>query len=278
MSVSPTGPIGRAPTFEDIIATGRIETAFRAARDRGAKLLVPFITGGVDEHWTEYVRACAASGADAVEIGIPFSDPVMDGPVIQQASVLALGRGATPLSVLTDASTADVGIPLVAMTSYNIAFRMGHARYARTLADNGIAGTILPDLQLDEADSWRQTAEEAGVENILLVAPTTPDDRLSRICAASRGWVYGIGTMGVTGERATLAASASVIAARLKAATDRPVLIGIGVSNGEQAAEVAEVADGVIVGASVMRRVLEGEGPEGVARFIGSLRRSLDGD
>ncbi len=267
-----------AATFDDIIASGRIETSFRAARDRGAKLLVPFITGGVDEHWVDLVRACASAGADAIEIGIPFSDPVMDGPVIQEASVRALARGATPLSVLADVSVADVGVPLVAMTSYNIAFRMGHSRYARTLADHGIAGTILPDLQLDEADAWRQTAAEAGVENILMAAPTTPDDRLARICAASRGFVYGVGTMGVTGERATLAATAAVMATRLKAVTDRPVLIGIGVSNGEQAAEVAQVADGAIVGASVMRRVLEGEGPEGVARFIGSLRRALDGD
>jgi tryptophan synthase alpha chain len=267
-----------AATFDDIIASGRIETAFRSARDSGKKLLVPFITGGVSDDWVDLVRACASAGADAIEIGIPFSDPVMDGPVIQEASVQALARGATPLSVLADVSVADVGVPLVAMTSYNIAFRMGHSRYAQSLADHGIAGTILPDLQLDEADTWRETAAAAGVENILLAAPTTPDDRLARICAASRGWVYGIGTMGVTGERATLAATAGVMASRLKAVTDRPVLIGIGVSNGEQAAEVVQVADGAIVGASVMRRVLAGEGPEGVARFIGSLRHALDGD
>lgn len=263
-------------TFEDLIGTGRIETRFRALLDAGRKLLVPFVTGGVTDDWVDMVRACAAAGADAIEIGIPFSDPVMDGPVIQDASVRALARGATPLSVLSEASKADVGVPLVAMTSYNIAFRMGHHRYATMLADNGFSGTILPDLQLDEADDWIGVAADHRIENVLLAAPTTPDDRLARICAASRGWVYGIGTMGVTGERASLAASASVIAARLKAATDRPVLIGIGVSNGEQAAQVAAIADGVIVGASVVRRILEGRGPEGVAAFITELRDALD--
>jgi tryptophan synthase alpha chain len=267
---------GGIASMEDIVGFGRIETAFRAARDNGRKLLVPFVTGGVTDDWLDVVRACAAAGADAIEIGIPFSDPVMDGPVIQDASVRALARGATPVSVLHEASQADVGIPLVAMTAYNIAFRMGHARYARLLVDNGVSGTILPDLSLGEADDWMAVASAAGVENVLLASPTSSDDRLARISAASRGWVYGVGTLGVTGERATLAASASIIATRLKACTDRPVLIGIGISNGEQAAEVAAVADGVIVGASVMRRVLAGEGPDGVARFVGDLRAALD--
>jgi tryptophan synthase alpha chain len=201
----------------------------------------------------------------------------MDGPVIQQASVLALSRGATPMSVLAEVAKADIGIPMLAMTSYNIAFRMGHVRYARMLADNGIAGTILPDLPLDEANDWMHFASSAGIENVLLAAPTSPDDRLARICAASRGFVYGVGTMGVTGERQTLATTARIIASRLKACTDRPVLIGVGVSNGDQAVEVASVADGVIVGASVVRRILEGLGPEGVSRYVGELREALDG-
>ena len=266
-----------AATLEDVIGFGAIETAFRSSRAAGRKLLVPFVTGGVTDDWVDIVRACANGGADAIEIGIPFSDPVMDGPVIQEASVRALARGATPVSVLAEAAMADIGIPLVAMTSYNIAFRMGHTRYARMLADNGFAGTILPDLQLDEADEWMQSAATAGIENVLLAAPTTPADRLARICAASRGFVYGIGTMGVTGERAALASTASEVATRLKAITDRPVLIGIGVSNGDQAAEVAAVADGVIVGAALVRRILEGRGPEGVGRFVGELREAIDG-
>jgi tryptophan synthase alpha chain len=255
---------------------GRIETAFRARRAEGRKLLVPFITGGVSEDWTELLRAAAAAGADAIEVGIPFSDPVMDGPVIQEASTIALGRGATPYSVLREAAAADVDVPLVAMTSYNIAFRAGHHRYAELLSSNGFSGAILPDLPLEECTDWGTTASSLGIENVLLAAPTSTDERLVRICAASRGWIYGIGTLGVTGERATLAATAGEIAARLKAVTDRPVLVGVGVSNAEQAREVAATADGVIVGASVMRRVLEGQGADGVARYVAELRAGLD--
>lgn len=256
---------------------GRIEQQFRVKRDAGRKLLVPFITGGVCDDWVELLRACADAGADAVEVGIPFSDPVMDGPVIQEASVVALGRGTTPLTLVSELRDNDVNVPLVAMTSFNIAFRMGEQRYAAVLADGGFSGTILPDLQLDEATEWMKCSAEHDLENILLAAPTTPDARMARICAASRGWVYGIGTMGVTGERAALAESALAIARRLKAQTDCPVLVGIGVSNPEQAAEVASVSDGVIVGAALMRRVLAGEGPSGVHKFVAALRRGVDG-
>jgi tryptophan synthase alpha chain len=258
------------------VLPGPMEQAFRDKRADGRKLLVPFVTGGVTEDWVDVVRACAAAGADAIEIGIPFSDPVMDGPVIQRASVAALNRGVTPLSILADLRGADIGVPLVAMTSFNIAFRMGANRFASLLADGGFSGTILPDLPLDEADVWMNRAIEYKLENVLLAAPTTPDDRMARICAHSRGWVYGIGTMGVTGERATLADSALVIARRLKACTDLPVLVGIGVSNAEQAEEVAAVSDGVIVGAAVVRRILEGEGPEGVRQFVATLRDGVD--
>jgi tryptophan synthase alpha chain len=258
------------------VQPGAMEQSFRDKRSAGKKLLVPFVTGGVTEDWVEVVRACAAAGADAIEIGIPFSDPVMDGPVIQQASVRALNRGVTPLTILADLRKADVGVPLVAMTSFNIAFRMGDERFASLLADGGFSGTILPDLPLDEADAWMKRAIEYNLENVLLAAPTTPDDRMSRICANSRGWVYGIGTMGVTGERAKLADSALVIARRLKGLTDLPVLVGIGVSNAQQAEEVAAVSDGVIVGAALVRRILEGAGPEGVRQFVATLRDGVD--
>ncbi len=263
-------------TAEPISTFGRIETEFRAKRATGRKLLVPFITGGMSDDWLDAVRAAAAAGADAVEIGIPFSDPIMDGPVIQQASTQALLRGATPFSIIAELATVDIDIPLVAMTSYNIAFRAGHERYAQLLSDHGIAGTILPDLPLEECDEWLAVGNRHGVETVLLAAPTSPDGRLGQLAERSRGWIYGVGTMGVTGERATLAASASIIATRLKVVTDRPVLIGVGVSNAEQAREVASVADGVIVGASVVRRLLEGLGPEGVGQYVGELRSGID--
>ena len=255
---------------------GPIEEALRARREAGRKLLVPYVTGGLNDDWVRVVEAVAAAGADAVEIGIPFSDPVMDGPVIQEASQQALAAGATPGSILADVARIDVDVPLVVMTYYNIVFRAGHRRFAQSLAEQGVSGAILPDLPLIELDGWGRAADEAGVETILLVAPSTPDGTLSEICSRSRGWVYGVAVMGVTGERTTLASTAAVLGRRLKAATDKPVLLGVGVGTPEQAAEATVDADGVIVGSALVRRLLEGVGPDGAADFVAALRAGLD--
>lgn len=253
-----------------------IEASLRQKRDAGRKLLVPYVTGGLGSDWVDVVRAVAAAGADAIEVGIPFSDPLMDGPVIQEATRLALEQGATPTSVIGALGAVDAGVPIAVMTAYNIAFRAGHERFARSLAANGVSGAILPDLPVDELGDWPTIAADAGVETILLAAPTTPDDRLALICERSHGWIYGAGVLGVTGERDSLASSASVIAKRLKAHTDKPVLLGIGVSTPAQAVEACEAADGVIVGSALVRRLLEGAGPEGAAAFVAELRDGLD--
>jgi tryptophan synthase alpha chain len=139
-----------------------------------------------------------------------------------------------------------------------------------------VAGAIVPDLPLEEVGEWAGAADAAGVETVLLAAPTGSDERLARICERSRGWVYGVGLLGVTGERAELARSALEIARRLKALTDKPVLVGIGVSTPDQAAEVARVADGVVVGSALVRRLLDGGGPEGAGAFVAELRAGLD--
>ena len=255
---------------------GELEATLRAARDRGRKLLVPYVTGGLGNDWTEVLRAVAAAGADAIEVGIPFSDPVMDGPTIQEASERALATGATPQSVLDGLRGLDAGVPLAVMTYYNIAFHMGHERFARSLIAAGVAAAILPDLPLEESGPWCAVADEAGIETVMLAAPTAPDERLPRICDRARGFVYGVGLLGVTGERAALADSAVVMAKRLKAVTDKPVLVGVGVSTAEQAVEVCQQADGVIVGSALIRRLLDGEGPDGAAAFVAHLREGLD--
>ena len=251
-----------------------LEATLRAKRAAGRKLLVPYITGGLDG-WTHAVQAAVAAGADAVEIGIPFSDPVMDGPVIQAASQRALDAGATPTSVLDEAASLDVQVPLVVMTYYNLAFHAGHERFAASLKRAGISGCILPDLPLEEAGPWCEAADAAGIETVLLAAPTAPDERLPRVCERARGFVYAVGLLGVTGERDTLASTAVALAARLKKVTDRPVLIGVGVSNAEQAVEAARVADGVIMGASVVRRLMAG-GPDAVGAYVAEVRAALD--
>jgi tryptophan synthase alpha chain len=253
-----------------------VESSLRARRDAGHKLLITYVTGGLCHGWRRLVEAMVAAGADAVEVGIPFSDPVMDGPTIQQASLEALQSGATPFGIVGELTDTEVSAPLVAMTYYNIAFRAGNERFARSLVEAGVRGAIIPDVPLEELDPWSDAAGEAGVETILLAAPVTPDDRLARICERSRGFVYGVNLMGVTGERSTLADSAAVLARRLKELTDKPVVMGFGVSSPEHAVEACREADGVVVASALMRAVLEGAGPEEVGEMVGLLRSALD--
>jgi tryptophan synthase alpha chain len=263
-------------THEAPATLGSLEATLRAKRDAGRKLLVPYVTGGQSSDWCDVVGAVAAAGADALEVGIPFSDPIIDGPTIQAASAGALARGTTPAGVVAELGSLDAGIPLAVMTYYNVVVRTGHRRFARRLVEAGVAGAIVPDLPLDEVGEWVRAADEAGVETVMLAAPTTTDDRLEQISRRARGFVYGIGVLGVTGERDELAASARRMARRLKAVTDKPVLIGVGVSNPEQAREICAEADGVIVGSALVRRLLDGGGPEEAASFVGELRAGLD--
>jgi tryptophan synthase alpha chain len=253
-----------------------LEKILRERRDAGRSLLVPYVTGGLGSSWLEVVNAVADAGADAIEIGIPFSDPVMDGRTIQEASQRALELGATPASIIADTARLDVDIPLVVMTYCNPVQHAGFERFANELVEGGIDGAIVPDLPLDELDEWASAADAAGVETVLLAAPTTPDDRLRAICERSRGFVYGVSLMGVTGERTRLAEHAEVMGRRCKAMTDRPVLLGVGISTAEQAVEAAGFADGVVVGSALVRRLLDGGGPDAAAEFVASLRTSLD--
>lgn len=251
-----------------------METYFRAQRDAGHKLLVPYITGGYPG-WADAIREAIANGADGIEIGVPFSDPVIDGPVIQQASQAALDAGATPPAILDEVAVLDVDRPLAVMTYYNLVHHEGHRRFADRLARAGVAACILPDLPLEESGEWCEAADEAGVETVMLAAPTAPDERLPRIAARARGFVYSVGVVGVTGERESLAATATALAGRLKAITDVPVLVGVGVSNAEQAAQAVRVADGVVQGASVVRRLME-SGPAAVGDYVAEVRAAID--
>jgi tryptophan synthase alpha chain len=253
-----------------------LESHLRKRREEGRKLLVPYVTGGLGREWCEVVRAVVAAGADAVEVGIPFSDPIMDGRTIQEASQRALDLGATPIGVIDAMAEIDVAVPLVVMTYYNLVARLGHERAAQSLRNSRVDGAIVPDLPLDELDGWGDAADAAGVETVLLAAPTTPDDRLAEICDRSRGFVYGVSLMGVTGEREELAAQAEQMGRRLKAVTDLPVLLGVGISTPAQAAQAARSSDGVIVGSALVRRLLDGGGADEARAFVASLRSALD--
>lgn len=252
-----------------------LDNHFSALCSSGRKCLVPYLTAGL-EGWTECLQAAAEAGADAVEVGIPFSDPVMDGPIIQQASDKSLAAGTTPDSIIANLAKSPPPVPTIVMTYTNIAHHMGYDRFARSLADAGVSGAILADLPLNEAGPWCEAADASGIATILLAAPTSSDDRCRAIAKRSRGFIYAVGLLGVTGERERLAASATVVASRLKAITDKPVLVGVGVSTPDQAVEASRVADGVVVGSAFVRRMLEGASPENIGEVVGEFRTALD--
>lgn len=239
------------------------------------KLLVPYVTAGITADWTDYLRAFAAAGADAIEVGLPFSDPMLDGATIQQASDRALARGTTIDRILAGLSETRVDVPLIAFTYANLVYRAGPAEFCRRLADAGVAGLIVPDLPVDEVAAVERAAAGAGIDLVLLVAPVTPDDRLAEIGARSRGFVYAVSLMGTTGERASLDAAAARLAARTKQVTTLPVLVGFGISTADQAATAARDADGVVVASALMRRVLNGATPTDLHHDVAELRAAL---
>jgi len=244
------------------------------------KRLNPYLTGGITDNWTDYLLAYQEAGADGVEVGLPFSDPVLDGVTIQEASDRALARGATVAGILRDVAAvrSRLRLPLIAMTYANLVFHAGPSDFCRRLAEAGFRGLIVPDLPVDEAEPVEKAALDHGLELVMLVAPVTTDERLAEIVTRGGGFLYAVSVMGTTGERKQLASSAAELAARVKAITDRPVLIGFGISGPEQAAAAARVADGVVVGAALMRRVLDGATPDDLRADVAALRSALDSE
>ncbi len=247
------------------------------------KLLVPYITAGVTADWLEYLLAVQAAGADAIEIGLPFSDPMLDGVTIQQSSDRALARGVTVASILGELRGVRdrLHIPLIGFIYANLVFRPGPEAFCRDLAAAGFRGLIVPDLPLDEAAGVSRAAAEAGIELTLLAAPVTPGDRLAEIVSHSRGYIYAISRMGTTGEQTSLADSAATLTTRIRAAQGAaagrlPVLVGFGVSGAEQVAEAGRAGDGVVVGSALMRRVLDGATPADLGAEVAVLRAALD--
>jgi tryptophan synthase alpha chain len=242
----------------------------------GRQLLVPYITGGIRPDWTNYLHEYARNGADAIEVGLPFSDPILDGPTIQEASDTALRRGVTVRTILDEVSAVDVDVPLIAMTYYNLVVRRDASTFCRDLAAAGIRGLIVPDVPVDESAALAAAADAAGVDLTLLAAPTTPASRLAEIATASRGFVYAVSTMGTTG--ATFAASGGRLASELRTLTDLPVLLAFGIATHSDAVTAGRSADGVVIGAALMRRILDGGTPAELGAVLAGFRRALDED
>lgn len=243
--------------------TGSIEllnSVLAGAREENRAALVGYLPAGfptVDGG----IQACIAlleSGCDVVEVGLPHSDPVLDGPVIQTADDIALRGGvriADVVRTVRDAHAAT-GKPVLCMTYWNPVDRYGVERFAAELAEAGGAGCILPDLPVEESETWRKAAEQHGLATVFVVAPSSKDERLAKITAAGSGFVYAASLMGVTGTRESVGIEAQELVTRTRATTQLPVCVGLGVSNAEQAREVAEFADGVIVGSAFVKELL----------------------
>jgi len=257
----------------------KLAECLEKARAEGRAALIAYVPVGypsVDES-IEAMRAAVAAGADVVEVGVPYSDPGMDGPVIQQAVDVAVRAGVGMTDVLRAvAAVADAGAVPVVMSYWNPIERYGVERFATDLAAAGGAGAITPDLIPEEAGDWIAAAERADLDRVFLVAPSSTDARLRSTTAACRGFVYAASTMGVTGTRATVSDAAEKLVARTREARpDLAVCVGLGVSTGAQAAEVAAFADGVIVGSAYVRELLEGRGADGVRTLSEELARGV---
>ena len=258
------------------LPAGVVEHTLRQRREAGGKSLVPFVTAGITADWTDYVRACADNGADAIEIGLPFSDPMLDGPVIQAASGQALARGVRTAGLLDEVAAMGCPAPLIVMTYSNIVGRHGNEAFCRKLADVGISGLIVPDTPVDEVEPLLSAARAAGIELILLVAPSTRAHRVSRIAELSRGFVYAVSTMGVTGLRDSVSDTVQRTVDAIRGHTSLPVLVGFGISSPAQAVEASHRADGVVVASALMRDVLAGASALDMGATVASFRSALD--
>ncbi len=253
-----------------------MSTVMAAVQAAGRKAFVPYVTGGLAGVDGDLLRALRDAGADAVEVGLPFSDPVMDGPVIQEASRLALEGGATFYRILALVESAALDIPVVVMTYVNSIVAHGLDRFAADAANAGVGGVIVPDLPVDEADPWLASAAAHGMASILLAAPNSTSDRLAAIAAASRGFVYCVASLGVTGARGELAGSARNLVLTLRPLTEAPLYVGVGITTPAQATEACGFADGVIVGTVMVEPILAGDRSEAIRRAE-AFRRALDG-
>jgi len=254
----------------------RIAGAFEAAGDEGRAALMPYMMAGFPDRESSLAvaTAYADSGADLIELGVPFSDPLADGPTIHAAATAALEAGATMETALEVCASVSGRVPVVLMAYANMVLAQGGAaEFARRAADAGAAGAIVPDLPLGEAEDVRDALAAAGLALVPLLAPTTGEERRARICAVAKGFVYVVSTVGTTGERQELPAGLADLVAATKADADVPVAVGFGIGTPQQAAEVGKVADGVIVGSRLVRAAGEAGSADAAAEAVGSFLR-----
>jgi tryptophan synthase alpha chain len=257
----------------------RLDAMFAQARDENRAVLLPYLTAGIPDFDASVAifEAMADAGADGFEVGIPYADPLMDGPVIMAAGEYALDHGVT-VDVAFDVVSAVVtstGKPVIAMTYVNPVLRHGVDAFFGKAANAGAAAVIIADLPADEAAPFKDAADSFGIGLVLFAAPTTDDERLDRMLAGDPAFVYGIAEVGVTGERTEASSNTAALAARIRSRSDVPLVFGVGISTSDHVARASEVADGVIVGTAVVRRVMDArtgeEAAESLSAFVGEL-------
>jgi tryptophan synthase alpha chain len=285
-SNSREAPASHPPSSHAEASSGeeRIAAAFEAAKDEHRAALMPYLMAGFPDRESSLAVAAAYadSGADLIELGVPFSDPLADGPTIHAAATAALAGGATLATTLEVCRTVSDRIPVILMVYVNMVLAHGGAReFARLARAAGAAGAIVPDLPLGESEDVRGAFAAEGLAMVPLIAPTTSPQRRAEICAVARGFVYVVSTVGTTGERAEVPASLAELVAATKADAVTPVAVGFGIGTAAQAAEVGRIADGVIVGSRLVRAAAEAGSPEevadAVASFLSEARVALAG-
>ena len=253
-----------------------LAAAFAHAKSENRAALIGYLPAGFPTmaDSVRIINQMVASGCDIIEVGLPYSDPLMDGPAIQEAVDIALRAGTTPETVLEVVEqVVAAGATAVVMSYWNPIERYGVDRFATRLAAAGGLGVITPDLTPEEAGDWITATDAHDIERIFLVAPSSTDARIAKVVESTSGFVYAASTMGVTGARTTLGTAAGELVARTRPATDLPICVGVGVSTGEQAASVASYADGVIVGSAFVKRVLDAASIDDACVAIDELTR-----
>nr|WP_269781566.1 tryptophan synthase subunit alpha [Nocardia bovistercoris] len=246
----------------------------REVRDGGRRCLIGYVMGGVRADWTDLMRAMVDGGADVIEIGVPFSDPMLDGPVIQRACRSALGRGVSLERILDD--LPEVAAPVVAMTYTNQLVSRGFSTYMRALSRSGVCGSLVADLPFAESAEYLSVARDSDVAPVLMVAPSTPLEAAVQIAGASEGFVYSMSAMAPTGSEGAGGDAGRQAAQRLRSRVDVPVVVGFGIDSPERAARAVRHSDGVVVASALMQRVLDGASAATIAGTVAEFRRRID--
>lgn len=254
-----------------------IEERFRKLKARGKKAFIPYIMAGYPslESTKNVLLLFEECGADVVELGVPFTDPLADGPIIQRASERALLQGITLKKVIAFVRVLrqSIQVPLVIMTYYNPVFKYGEEAFVKDAKGAGVAGLIIPDLPPDEAGNLIRFARKESLDTVFLLAPTSTPERIKKVVKASRGFIYYVSVTGITGSRLLLDGSLEIFISGIRKYTDKPIAVGFGVSSPEEASSVSKVSDGVIVGSAIVKRLHESH--DDLRRYLISLREAI---